>query len=300
LQVAVYEESVQLGSVQSAIAAAGHTVEIAGAGRDGLQRVIATLGDPDVDIDVVIAALPGGEPVVDAALAREPRPIVIATLGRSPVDAVNRAHAAGADLVTLRPHDVERMAPILFAAARLHVEKRLALAARGAGRAGGDDLADPEPRSLLPFDVFQRMLDVELGRAKRYDYPLSIALFSVEVAPPPPPAGIRGILRARAGNALIHSVRDIDFATQLEHERFLVLLPYTDLKSAAGVARRVIDAVAAGDPVVTAGRSFPPRVIGAVAGVLPGQPVSFDKLMKNATRALEQARRDGAELAVQP
>ena len=51
---------------------------------------------------------------------------------------------------------------------------------------------------------------------------------------------------------------------------------------------------------MSAGRSFPPRVIGAVAGSKPGEELSFAKLMKDATRALEQARRDGAELAVQP
>ena len=77
--------------------------------------------------------------------------------------------------------------------------------------------------------MFQRVLELEIKRAKRYEYPLSVALFAVEVAPPPPP-GIRGILRARAGNALINAIRDIDIATQLDHERFLVLLPYTDLK----------------------------------------------------------------------
>ncbi|HEX5063172.1 MAG TPA: hypothetical protein VFV99_27540, partial [Kofleriaceae bacterium] len=81
---------------------------------------------------------------------------------------------------------------------------------------------------------------------------------------------------------------------------FLVLLPYTDLKGSANLGRRVIAAVAEGDPVVAGGRSFPPRVVGAVAGGAPGQALSFAKLMKDATRALDQARRDGAELAVQP
>jgi len=283
--------------VQSAIAAAGHVVQVAGTGRDGLARVLAEIQDGDVD--VVIAALPGGEALIEAALAIEPRrPIVIASLARSPIDAVNRAHAAGADLAAIRPHDVERLAPILFAAAQLHIEKGVALAARGSGRA--DELADPEPRSLVPYDVFQRVVELEVKRAKQFDYPLAVALFSVEVAPPAPPSGIRGILRARAGNALIHSVRDVDVATQLEHERFLVLLPYTDLKGGAGLARRVITAVAALDPVVAAGRSFPPRVVAAVAGAMPGQELSFAKLLKDATRTLEQARRDGAELAVQP
>jgi hypothetical protein len=62
----------------------------------------------------------------------------------------------------------------------------------------------------------------------------------------------------------------------------------------------VIGAVAKGQPVISDGRSVPPRVVGAVAGMKKGEPVSFAKLMKDATRALESARRDGAELAVQP
>lgn len=303
LQVAVLEDSVQLGSVQSAIAAAGHVVRVAASGRDGAPHVLAALDtDPD-DIDVVIAALPGGEAVIQAALALAPRrPIVIAALSRAPLDAINRAYGAGADLVALRPHDVERIAPLLFAASRLLVEKRVALAARGADYLVRDSLdmpGDSEPRGLLAFDVFERVVELEVKRAQRFDYPLAVAMFAVDMTAAPPSA-IRGILRARAGNALIHAIRDIDVATQLEHERFLVLLPYTDLKSAAVLARKVIAAVAVGDPVVAGGRSFPPRVIGAVAGGLPGQPHGLAKLMKDAATALEQARRDGAELAVQP
>jgi hypothetical protein len=205
--------------------------------------------------------------------------------------------------VTTRPHDVDRLAPILLAAARLHAERTAAVSARGSEqvlRAKLDEIADPDPRGLQPFEVFQRVLELEIRRARRYEYPLAVALFAVAIDPPPPPAGILGILRARAGNALIDTIRDIDLATQLDHERFLVLLPYTDLTGAAGLGRRVIAAVAELDPVVSGGRTFPPRVVGAVAGGSPGQPLSFAKLMKDATRALEQARRDGAELAVQP
>ncbi len=303
LRVLVLEESSQLGSVQSAIAAAGHVVHLAAAGRDGVHRVLAALHEDAEEIDVVLAALPGGEAVVDAALALAPRrPIVIASLGKSPVDSINRACAAGADLAALRPHDVERMAPLLFAASRLVVERRVALAARGAEhvlRTPLDELADPEPRSLLAFDVFQRVVDLEIARAQRFGYPLSLAVFAVETGGAPPP-GIRGILRARAGNALMHAIRDIDVATQLEHERFLVLLPYTELSAAAGVARKVIAAVAACDPVVAGGRTFQPRLVGAVAGTRPGESFGFAKLMKDATSALEQARRDDAELVVQP
>ena len=109
---------------------------------------------------------------------------------------------------------------------------------------------------------------------------------------------MRGILRARAGNALIHSIRDIDLATEVDHERFLVLLPYTNLAGAAEVARRILRAVTTGNPITAGGKQFPPKIVGSVAGGQPGQPVSFSRLMRDATHALEQARRDGAELAV--
>lgn len=299
LQVAVHEDAAHLAAAQGAITGSGHVVAAGSAGIDKLLAAVRRGG-----IDVVVAALPGGEPVIDAALALEPsRPIVIAALAGGRLDAVRRAAAAGADLVTARPHEVERLAPVLLAAARLTNERRLTTNARGSEqvlRARLEELADPEPRGLQPFELFQRTLEIEIKRARRFEYPLSVALFAVDVPPPPPPPGIRGILRARAGNALIHTIRDIDLATQLDQERFLVLLPYTDLMGAAHVGRRVIAAVADNAPVVSAGRSFLPRVIGAVAGSKAGEELSFAKLLKEASRALDQARRDGAELAVQP
>jgi hypothetical protein len=114
---------------------------------------------------------------------------------------------------------------------------------------------------------------------------------------------VRGIVRARAGNALVHALRDIDFATELEHDRFLVLLPYTDRLAGAEVARRVLAAVAAGDPVVAGGRSFAPRLIGAVAGSAPGAvtlgaAMSPTRLIDDVTQLLEQAQITGAALAV--
>ena len=301
LRFAIYEQAEQLASAQGAIVAAGHVVVAGASGTANLSKIADHIV---AGIDAILVALPGGEPVIDIALAQEPRrPIIIAAVTGKQTDGCARAIAAGADLATSRPHELERMSMVLLAAARLHTERRLAQNARGAEavlRAKLEEISDPDPRGLQPIEVFQRVIELELKRARRFEYPLSVALFAVDVPPPPPPAGIRGILRARAGNALIHTIRDIDIATQLDHERFLVLLPYTDLAGAAGLGRRVVAAVAEGDPVVSAGRSFPPRVIGAVAGARPGQELSFAKLMKDATQALAQARKDGAELAVQP
>jgi len=299
LRFAVFEDSAQLAAAQGAIVATGHVVS---AGASGPARVLEAIRRGG--IDALIVALPGGEMVIDAALALEPRrPVVIAAYAGDAASASARAVAAGADLVTTRPHDVDRLAPVVLAAARLHAERTSAVDARGSEqvlRSRLEDITATEAGGLQPFELFQRALEIEIKRARRYEYALSVALFAVAVDPPLPPTGILGILRARAGNALINSIRDIDLATQLDHERFLVLLPYTDLTGAAGLARRVIAAVSALDPVVSGGRTFPPRVVAAVAGSKADRELSFAKLMKDATRALEQARRDGAELAVQP
>ena len=301
LRFAVWEDSANLSAAQGAIVAAGQVVSVGASGANGGNRVIETVRRGG--IDVLVVALPGGEAIIDAVIALEKKPIVIAAMAGEPTNAIARANAAGADLVTLRPHDVERVAPLVLAAARLSADRSAAAMARGNEavlRARLEGITEAEPGGLQPFELFQRALELEIKRARRYEYALSVALFAVETDKPAPAAGIRGILRARAGTALITSIRDIDLATQLDHERFLVLLPYTDLTGAAGLARRVIAAVAKLDPVTSAGRAYAPRLVGAVAGSRPDRELSFAKLMKDATQALVQARKDGAELAVQP
>lgn len=302
LQVAVHETAQFLGGAQQAIKAAGHVVATAGSGREGLAAIQMAIASGQ--IDALLVGIPGGEPLIDAALALAPRsPVIIAASTSAALEAVARANSTGADLGTVRPHDVEKLAPVLLAAARIVEQRRELTTARGSEavlRARLENLTEHDGTGLLPFEMFQRVLELELKRARRYLYPLAVALFALELPPPPLPPGVRGILRARAGNALIHTIRDIDLATELDQERFLVLLPYTDLSGATELARRVLASVATDDPVIAAGRSFSPQFTGAVAWAKPGQQLSFSRLMRDATRALEQARKDGAELAIQP
>lgn len=284
LRVGVFEDAMHVRSAQSAVSASGHSVALAGSGTDGRQQVLEAVRA--ASLDAVLVALPGGQAIIDAALALEPRrPVVIASVESSPLVAIHRASAAGADLVAIRPHDIGSLAPIMLAANRLMIERTLA--------------ADPEPRGLVTYEAFQRILELAIVRAQRLDYPLSLALFSVDVSPPPPP-GIGGIVRARAGNAIMQSIRDIDVATQLEGDRFLVLMPYTDLKRGAALCQQVIAAVQRAETVVSGGRSYPPRIVGAAVAAKLAGPVSFAKLLKDAMSTLDQARRDGADLAVQP
>ncbi|CAN5922449.1 hypothetical protein BH11MYX3_BH11MYX3_08460 [soil metagenome] len=300
LKIAVHETAAFVAAAEHAIVAAGHVSAKSASGREGIAEIQVMMTNGQ--IDVVLVGLPGGEPIIDAALALSPRsPVIIAASSGTTKEAIVRANASGADLATARPHDFDKLAPMLLAAARLLDHRRELTTARGSEavlRARLDNLTDSDGSGLQSFEMFQRILELELKRARRYLYPLSVALFALELPPAPP--GVRGILRARAGNALVHTIRDIDLATELDQERFLVLLPYTDLIGATELARRVLAAVAGGDPVVARGRAFAPQLKGAVTGAKPGQQLSFAKLMRDAMRALEQARSDGAELAIQP
>ncbi|HET7506151.1 MAG TPA: hypothetical protein VFK02_34265, partial [Kofleriaceae bacterium] len=161
-----------------------------------------------------------------------------------------------------------------------------------------DELSDREPGALQPLDVFQRAMDAELERARRYGYSLALAIFGLDIAPEPPP-GVRGIVRARAGNALVNAIRDVDLVTELDHDRFLVLMPYSDRVVASDLGRRIISAVAAADPVTAAGRTFPPRVIGAIVEVRTDETPPLSRLVQDAVQLLEQAFVTGASLAVE-
>jgi two-component system cell cycle response regulator len=300
LSIAVFEDPPQVAAAKQAIIVVGHKVAAAASGGAGIEQIKSLLRSGSAE--VLLVGVPGGEALIDTALALAPRrPVVIAVSAGTGVEAARRAASFGADLSIVRPISADGLAPVLLAATRLAAERNTATAARGSEtmlRARLDALVEPEPGALQPFELFQRVLELELKRSKRYGYPIAVALFALDVGPEEPPPGVRGIMKARAGNALIHSIRDIDLATEVDQERFLVLLPYTSLAGAAEVARRIIHAVTSGNPITASGRTFPPKVIGAVAGALPGQPLSFSRLMRDAMQALEQAKRDGAELAV--
>jgi hypothetical protein len=316
LRLLVLEAAPHLASAQGAIVAAGHVVVIGASGAGGVEKLRFAVGD----VDALLVGLPGGEALIDVARAHPRRPLVIAASTCSAVEAARRAAAAGADLATVRPHDVERLAPILMAAARLVEQRRQLPAAPPAEELGdvldglidpgdpgdpgdlGDDAGDDGGQGFVAFDQLHAAALRALDRAKRYGYPLSIAMFRVEIPEPAPPPALRGILRARAGNALVHALRDIDVATALDEDRFLVVLPHTERAAAAEVARRVLGAVTAGDPVVSGGRAFPPKVYGAVVVAAPDEresPQVFDALVLDAHQLLEQAQVTGASLAVE-
>jgi hypothetical protein len=250
---------------------------------------------------------------------------VAGALEGSHVAAVGRGGSGAPERSVARPLprasaiDRSGVAPLPVAGDRAADRSGAALAAvTSADLARGGPSRSPRRRALQPLPELQAALEQELHRARRASAPLAVALIAVELPPPAPPPGVRGIMRARAGTALIHALRDADVATALPHdlsaalarsldasaalpadERFLVLLPHTELAAAALVTRGAIAAIHAAEPITHGGRTYVPRVIGAVAGAGGGAAgLSFARLMREVTRAHAHARRDGAELAV--
>jgi GGDEF domain-containing protein len=301
LTVAVQDAQDHVSQARVTIEALGHHVVAHGAGKPGVDRVVKLLRE-EAAPDVVIVAWPGGEPVIDAARALEPRrPVLVAAVAAPAASAARRAHAAGADLVTLRPHDAERLGPVLMAAGALVAERARALQAVGTeamlrARLAGHDTAT----GFQTFEQFKRVMELELKRARRFGYALSVCQLTMVPHDPPPPGTIAHELRMRAATAIAAAIRDIDFPVEIGDDRFLVLLPYTDPRGATTVARRIMTTLRDAAPVRGAGRSWTPIVSVGVAGAAAGTPVSMAQLIRAVGDAVRTARTRNVPLVVAP
>jgi len=302
-QVAIHEQTIgQVGIARDVARAMGLAVIAAEAGQDGVAEAIATLRHDDPP-GVVLVGLPIGAQILDVARALGPRaPVMIAASNGPAAAAAQAARAVGADLFAVRPHDADRLGPVLAAAARIAADRASLIVSKGTEdllRARLDQYGRADTATgFQQFEFFQRVLELELKRAKRYGYALSVCLLGQVPSSKPPAPDVARILRVRAAAAVAATVRDIDLPTEIGEDRFLVLLPYTDIDGAAQVGRRLVAAVAAHEPVTSQGRVWRTRVVAGIAGLRAGQPVSFARLMKDASTALRDARERGLDLVV--
>lgn len=143
-----------------------------------------------------------------------------------------------------------------------------------------------------PFSSFKEILFIEVKRARRYGFPLSLALLAPDDvkktgAPASEPAFQQGL-----SLVVRRTLRDIDFAVAYEPGRVLLLMPHTDLPGAVTVSQRVVERVAK-TTIEVSGRWISPKVSVGVASGPVGAEFSFAELVRQASKGLQWAQEAG-------
>ena len=252
--------------------------------------------------DVAIIGLPGGEAEIVALRELDSRPLIVATVPGPAESARERALGAGADLFLVRPHAKDNLSMLLAACAELTRTRTALVEASAAERDLRERLSrfgEPDKATgFQHFEFFQRLLVIELKRAKRYGYSLAAALIEIdELDAELGPVDARR-LRERVAAAITSNIRDIDIPVEHVDGRVLIFLPYTDLEGATEVGNRVVKAVRKLGRLETEDGVLRATISVGISALRAGQPISFARLMKDANQALRAASLKGGNRVV--
>ena len=200
--------------------------------------------------DVLISATHGG--VDGEALVAKARAIskdvgVVLVYPPDEERAVARGGEFGADAALVGP--LKRSA-VLGALATARRVRQLERQVRELSRKVAEGQAPKEPKTRLGLNAaddsfFRKYILLEVKRSKRYLYPVSLLLVSLDHLDEAIKAEAEPELkRAQVVASVIHEVsamlRDVDVVMPFTGERLVVFLPYTDLKGARLVAGRLV------------------------------------------------------------
>jgi PleD family two-component response regulator len=245
----------------------------------------------ELDGMLIHAALPGlsGFALCRLAKERDPTlPVVIMFSAEDPRGEVE-AKRAGADNWLVRP--LKRLELLYVVRDLIGLRSTFMRAARTAEERdqavndAGSATVSPDGSRLIQFELFKRLLGIELKRSQRYGFPLSILVAALDKEPA---SGDRDVLAAATRSA----IRDIDIPVAFAESDVLVVMPHTDLDGARLVADRIRKKVRSqshsrNSPVMTAS-------LGVVA-CQGGERLTFSTLLAQATRAQKSAARAGGD-----
>ncbi|MHB8879361.1 MAG: GGDEF domain-containing protein [Myxococcaceae bacterium] len=241
-------------------------------------RQLSTLADEQVVVLGPTLAQPAK--VARAVRSALPRALLLAAQRRT-----FRAPFADAVLpLPLSPNDLRARLPELSALRR-------APPAEEPGPRPGEGILDPLT-SFYTFPHFKEVLFVEVKRARRYGFPLSLALVGFDPLEREVTAELRAQLMGGLALAIRRSLRDTDFPVQYSPERVVLLMPHTDLQGALVVSRRICERVAkatlaSGDEVLR------PTISVGVASGSPRREYAFADLTRHAQASLDGAMAKG-------
>ncbi|HEX8953471.1 MAG TPA: response regulator [Polyangia bacterium] len=265
---------------------AGHNMIAANDGQAARLKLTGQL-----DGLLVHAALPGLSGYALCRLAKEKDPTLPVVLMFSAEDEQGEVEAkrAGADNWLVRP--LKRLELLYVVRDLVTLRMTMMRAARNAeernqARAEAEGVDTPPGSRLVQFELFKRVLGIELKRSQRYGFPLSILLASLDrdVA-----NGDRDLLASAARSA----IRDIDIPVAFGESDVLVVMPHTDLDGAQLVAERIRKRVRA-----SGGRGDGTTASIGVVAVDGGQRLAFATMLAQVTRAQRQAARAGGDRIV--
>jgi PleD family two-component response regulator len=281
-----------LEKTQEILGQAGHTMLSATDG-EAARRLITR----ELDGVLVHAALPGLSGFALSRLVKEHDPTlpVVVMLSAEDPRAELEAKRAGADNWLVRPL---KRTELLFVVRELvqmrgtYLRAARALEERDLAR----DLDGPvgDGARLVQFELFKRLLGIELKRSQRYGFPLALLLAGLDDLPPPTE---NDVLAAASRSA----IRDIDIPVAFGPSDVLVVMPHTDLDGARLVAERIRKRVRATRAQRAPGSHTgkrPAKPLTASIGVVAaqgGQRLTFATLLAQATRAQKSAARAGGD-----
>jgi diguanylate cyclase (GGDEF)-like protein len=155
----------------------------------------------------------------------------------------------------------------------------------------GEGILDPTT-NFYTFAHFKEVLFVEVKRARRYGFPLALAIVAFDPIEGTVSPELQAQLMSGLSFSIRRSLRDTDYPVQHSPDRVLLLMPHTDLAGSLIVARRITERVAratlqAGERVV-----HPTISVGVAAGE-PGREYGFSDLVRQAQDGLTAAMARG-------
>ncbi|MBL8918606.1 MAG: GGDEF domain-containing protein [Myxococcaceae bacterium] len=172
--------------------------------------------------------------------------------------------------------------------------------AEWAVRSAGDDLPAARPgegildptTNFYTFAHFKEVLFVEVKRARRYGFPLALAVLAFDSQSGAHRPTIMSQLMGGLALAIRRSLRDTDYPVQYSADRVLLLMPHTDLAGSLIVARRICERVSRASLQVDDELIHPTISVGVAAGE-PGREYGFSDLVRQAQDGLMQAMARG-------
>jgi PleD family two-component response regulator len=266
------------------------------------RAALSAKGGRDLDGVLCHASLPGLSGFALCRIAKELDPTLPVVLMFSAEDPRGELEAkrAGADNWLVRP--LKRLEllyivrdVILLRATLMRAQRAADERARFELSSGRDGQAlEPGAGRLIQFELFKRLLHIELKRSQRYGFPLSLLVASLD--PPargaPPPLRDDRDLLATAARA---AIRDIDIPVAFGESDVLVVMPHTDGAGAKLVAERIKKRVRA----TQGGRAGGGITVSiGVVSVEGGDRITFAALLAQASRAQKSAAEAGGDRVV--